>query len=275
MKANLAVAKNRIFKPTSRTAGLLLLVSIAGVAAAQSDQPWDGFYAGLNAGGAWSTSCNSGTPNAGLVDPAAVTVQFNRNCPNGTFVGGAQVGDNFQYKRLVWGVGIDLDTSSASDSSQTLKHTGAMPPAGTYTLSGKLSPNGFAVIGPRMGYAGDLWLPYIRVGTVVAAGSHNSTLTFTPAGATKPVASFNGGKNFASNGWAAGGGTEIGLNGAWSITAEYLHVSLDSSDFTSNCNGSPSDCAAFSGISLYSTHNRFTANIFRIGINYWFGYWNP
>jgi hypothetical protein len=29
------------------------------------------------------------------------------------------------------------------------------------------------------------------------------------------------------------------------------------------------------GVSLGSFHSGFTANIFRIGISYWFGYWEP
>ncbi len=210
------------------------------------------------------------------IDSSVATVHFNRNCPNGALVGGVQVGDNFQYKRLVWGIGVDLDVRSGKNTTETLKETGTIPPAGTYALSGKLSPTGFAIVGPRIGYAGDLWLPYIRAGAVAAIGSPGSTLTFTPAGATKSTAAFSGGKNFTSTGWAAGGGTEIGLNGAWSITAEYLHVSLGKgSDSTTTCSGSPSACAAFSGISFSSHANGFSANVFRIGLNYWFGYWNP
>jgi hypothetical protein len=27
-------------------------------------------------------------------------------------------------------------------------------------------------------------------------------------------------------------------------------------------------------VSLDTTHNTFTANVFRIGINYWFNYWD-
>ena len=98
---------------------------------------------------------------------------------------------------------------------------GAAPPPGTYAFSGKLSPSGFGVIGPRIGYAGDHWLPHLRLGTIITGGSHNSTLNYTSTGTLKPTASA---------------------------------------------------CAAFSGVSLDSTHNSFTANMFRIGINYWFWY---
>jgi outer membrane immunogenic protein len=265
-----------VAKLRSRSAALLAFVSIAGAVRAQSDNPWAGFYAGLNAGGAWSDTCNSATLNGAMIEPGIAAAFYNRNCPGGTFVGGVQLGDNFQYKRLVWGIGADLDAWSAKNRSRSLKYTGEVPPPGTYAFSGKLSPNDFIVIGPRFGYAGDLWLPYLRVGTIITTGSRDSTLSYIPAGATKPTASFSGGKNFTSTGWVAGAGTEIGLNGAWSITAEYLHVNLGKgSNSTTTCNGSASACAAFSGISLHSMHNGFTANVFRVGINYWFGYWEP
>jgi opacity protein-like surface antigen len=253
---------------------MLALASMAGVASAQSDHPWDGVYAGVNAGGARNNTCTNSTLNGATINSASAAT-FS-NCPSGGLVGGVQIGDNFQTKRLVWGIGADIDIWSAKDHNQSLKYTGELPPPGTYAFSGRLSPNDFAIIGPRIGYAGDLWLPYLRVGALITTGSHNSTLNYTPQGATKPAASFSGGKNFASTGWVAGGGTEIGLNGAWSITVEYLHTNLGKgSNSTTTCSGSASACGAFSGISLDSSHNAFTANIFRIGINYWFGYWEP
>lgn len=87
------------------------------------------------------------------------------------------------------------------------------------------------------------------------------------------TAAFSAGKNFTSTGWAAGGGAEFVLSGPWSVRAEYLHATLGkSSNSTTNCAGSSTACAEFSGISLDSTHNNFTADIFRIGFNYWFAY---
>ncbi len=263
-------------KLRNRSAALLALASIAGAASAQSDKPWDGFYAGVNAGGARNSACINSVVNGAAMDSASVAAFSSRYCPSGGIVGGVQIGENFQAKRLVWGVGADLDAWSAKDNKASLKYGGAAPPPGTYAFSGKLTPNDFAIIGPRIGYAGDLWLPYLRGGVIVTTGSHNSTLSYTPAGATKSTASFSGGQNFKTTGWAAGAGTEIGLNGAWSITAEFLHVNLGKgSNSTTTCSGSAPACAAFSGISLGSTHDRFTANVFRVGINYWFGYWEP
>lgn len=246
---------------------------IAGVASAQSDTPWNGPYLGVSAGSGRGDTCTRSTLNAATLDSAALTLT---RCPSGGLIGGVEFGDNFQSKRLLWGVAADVDAWSTKDSNPSLKYAGGALPAGTYANSGKLSPDGFIIVGPRIGYAGNLWLPYLRAGALIAAGSRDSTLSYTPAGSTRPTASFSEAKDFASAGWVAGGGAEIGLNGAWSISAEYLHVNLGKGpNLTSACNGPASACAGFSGISLDSTRGDFTANIFRIGISYWFRYWEP
>jgi opacity protein-like surface antigen len=261
----------------SRFIVLLTLAAIAGVVSARTDIPWDGLYFGVNVGEASSNTCNSWALNGAMLDPSIASQFNNRDCSrSGALVGGVQIGENVQYKRLLLGVGADVDYWSAKDLNQSLIYSGEVPASGTYAFSGKLSPRGFAVIGPRIGYAGDTWLPYLRVGTILTAGSHNSTLYYTPTGETKPTVSFGGGKDFSTAGWVAGGGFELGLNGAWSITAEYLHANLGKgSNSTTTCNGSVAACAAFSGISFDNTHEGFSANIIRVGVTYWFGYWRP
>jgi outer membrane immunogenic protein len=247
---------------------------LASVTPVHSETAWDGFYAGLNAGEAQNKTCNNWTLSGAVTDPALVTAFAQRTCPNNnTFIGGLQFGFNAQTHRLFLGLAADYDIWGDKNQSGSLKYPGPVPPAGTYAFSGRLNPNGFGVIGPRFGYAGDHWSPYLRVGGVITGGSHNSTLTYTPVGAVRPTASFSGGKNFTSFGWAAGGGFEFVLHGAWSIRAEYLHVDLgNGSNSTTSCSGSVSACAEFSGISLDSTRNAFTADIVRIGFNYWFSY---
>jgi outer membrane immunogenic protein len=241
----------------SRLLFALSLASMAGAASAQSDTPWNGGYLGLNLGEASTNACNSWSAGGTDFDI--------RNCPGSTFVGGVQIGDNFQYKRLVWGLEADLDIWRGGNRSETVKYAGsaALPP-GTYSASGRLTSDKFAIIAPRIGYAGTQWMPYVTAGFITPLGSHNTTLNYLPAGAAGPTASFSGGKNYASGGWVAGGGAEWGLNGPWSIKAEFLHVSLG--------NGSNST-AEFSGTTLDSNHTGFSANMFRIGINYWFSYW--
>lgn len=252
---------------------LLALTCVGGIASAQNSTAWDGFYAGIGIGGASTNACSSSTLKGASIAGTSVTT-FS-SCPSGGTVGGIQIGENFQTKRVVWGVGADFDFSTSKVNNQSLNSAGPAPPAGTYGSAGKFSPKDFAIVGARIGYAGDLLLPFLRAGGVFTLGSQGSALNYVPTGAVASTASFSEGKNFASTGWAAGGGAEIGLNGAWSITAEYLHLSLGKgANSTTTCAGAAGACAAFAGISLDNTHNAFTSNVFRIGINYWFNYWD-
>jgi len=259
----------------TRCAVLLTLLTIGDAAVAQSETPWDSAYFGVNVGDGSGNTCSAWIPHGAGVDSGGDAPFSNPLCAGGGhFVGGVQLGENFQYKRLAWGLGVDLDAAASKTPTQAVKYSGASPPPGTYLLSGRQSPNGFAVIGPRIGYAGDTWLPYLRAGALIAGGAHDSMVSFTPAKATKSTVSFDGGRNFSTAGWAVGAGTEIGLNGPWSISLDYLHADLGKgSDRTSACSGSMAACAAFSGISLENIHSGFAANIYRIGITYWFGYW--
>jgi outer membrane immunogenic protein len=251
---------------------MLALSAVASLARAQNSASWDGFYASFDIGGANPKACSNSTLNGAAIDPAAASFS---SCPGGGVVGGIQFGENFQTKRLVWGLGADLDYWSSGTADTSGVFTGAAPPAGTYGFTGKFSPKEFAILGGHIGYAGNLFMPYVRAGAVLTTGSQTTTLHYLPPGGTQTLASFNAGKNYNSIGWAGGGGVDVGLNGAWSITAEYLHISLGKgADSTTACTGAPGACAAFEGIALESSHTAFNANMFRIGISYWFNYWD-
>lgn len=253
-----------------------LLLGWSTCAQAQSDTPWDGFYLGANLGDAAGSACSAWNPAGPAADAASAASLAIRRCAGGDALGGLQLGQMFQYGRAVWGLGVDLEYAESSDSAQVLTFKGtASPPPGTYRFGGRTSPRGYVIAGPRVGYAGDVWLPYLRGGAILAVGNQNAVLSFTPAGEAKSNASFGGGREFATAGWVAGGGTEIGLNGAWSLSLEFLHANLGKgSDVTAACAGSASACAALSGLSFDNQHEGFSVNLYRIGITHWFGYWD-
>jgi outer membrane immunogenic protein len=253
----------------ARASALLALTLIADAALAQSDTPWDGFYFGVNAGEASNKSCDawSTAPASGI---------SLSGCPGGAFVGGFQLGQNFQRKRLVYGLDLDVDAWTSKSDDRTLTYAGAAAPAGTYRTLGRLTPSDFIFVGPRIGYGGGNWFPYVKGGGFITSGSHEDGLSYTEAGATKPLVSWQGGRNYSSVGWAAGAGIEIGLHGAFAFSAEYLHADLGKgSSSAAACAGPAAACAQFAGLALTSTHDNFTANLFRIGITYYFQYWNP
>ena len=120
-------------KKISLSTAILAVASLAGAASAQdviatSGMDWRGFYAGGNLGGAWNSTCNSWTPNNGISNPTIATAFYNRNCPNNsTFIGGVQIGYNFQYEQWVWGFGLDYEFLSGKSRNRTYNYTGASP----------------------------------------------------------------------------------------------------------------------------------------------------
>src|ERR1700683_1771728 len=111
-----------------RSTTVFAVALIAGAASAATDIPWDGFYLGLNAGEARSNACNSGTLTGATVDPAFATAFYNPSCPpSGSFVGGMQVGENFQYKHLVFGLGADLDVWGIKNRATSFTYAGEVP----------------------------------------------------------------------------------------------------------------------------------------------------
>jgi outer membrane immunogenic protein len=256
-------------KLTTRSAVLIALISISGAASAQgivatsTSDRWAGFYVGVNGGVAVSTTCNTWEANG----PLAGTALFNnRDCPNKTAgVGGVQIGYDFQSDQIVWGFGLDYDFYSAKTKTKSLVYSGTTFPDGTYTFTGKNSPSGFGILGPRIGYALDNWLPYIRAGGVFTSGKSNLTAT-APNGAI-----FDGGKNYKSHGFGVGAGVDYALPESWSIRAEYTYVNLGKgSNSLTGCTGSTAACDAYQGLSLDNIHNSFTFSIIRIGVNYEF-----
>jgi outer membrane immunogenic protein len=262
-------------KPTTRPAVLIALTVISGAASAQgivatsTSDRWAGFYMGVNGGVAISTTCNTWTANGPLAGTAAFN---NRNCPNkNAGVGGVQIGYDFQSDQIVWGFGLDYDFYSSKSKTKSLVYGGPNFPDGTYTFSGKNSPSGFGILGPRIGYALDNWLPYIRAGGVFTSGKSNSTATYTPTGATSPTATFDGGRDYKSHGFGVGAGVDYALPESWSLRAEYTYVSLGKgSNSLTGCTGSPAACGTFANFSLDNIHNSLTFSIIRIGVNYEF-----
>ncbi len=262
----------------AKCAATMAILALASTASAV-DNVWNGTYAGFDAGAASAHACSTWSAGAPSAESAALAGLYGSGCASrSAFLGGGQIGENFQSNRLTVGIEAAADywqgSSTRSTASEPAPSPPGGPPAGTYSFAGKRNPDLLTLFTARIGYAGNQWLPYVKGGALLAGGSHDDTVNFVPEGATKTTASFNGAKSFASTGWVAGGGVEIGLHGSWSIGAEYLHASLGrGSTSTAGCAGSAANCAAFANASLQNGHGSFEANLVRVNINYWFDYW--
>src|ERR1700723_1856906 len=194
----------------SRLLFALSLASMAGAASAQSDPPWNGGYVGPNLGEASTNACNSWSAGGTTFDI--------RNCPGSSFVGGVQIGDNFQYKRLVWGLEADLDIWRGGNRSETVRYAGAALPPGTYSASGRLTPGQFAIIAPRIGYAGILWMPYVTAGFITPLRSQKNTPNYPPRGCGQPHGLVERGQELCIR--RLGGRRRRGMGIEWSLVAQ-------------------------------------------------------
>jgi outer membrane immunogenic protein len=295
---------------------------------------WTGFYAGLNAGGMWGTSTgvsNTALPvNDSLVGyvndwagPNTLTyVPFLTgatrlantgfaNVNQGGFIGGGQIGYNYQWARNIV-VGLEADFQGSTVSGQggylgSVQETSSATYANPIfnwsdplvaTGSGRIS-TGIDWMGTVRGRLGYLVTPTLLAfgtgglayGGVHASANHTFNLTdyYTdinnpPPGyqATYPTTFSAGRYSNTLVGWTAGGGLEWMFWPNWSLKTEALYYNLGSASFAS------SPVAAFDNIgggaywspavgSLLVANvpiTRITYNgvIVRAGVNYHFNW---
>ncbi|HEY1153062.1 MAG TPA: outer membrane protein [Pseudolabrys sp.] len=148
---------------------------------------WTGFYIGANAG--------YGFGKSDWDFPAGTSTS-----PKG-FVGGAQLGYNYQIGSFVFGLEGDYDYSAMKGDTACGGTT--CTTKNTWLATGR----------GRIGYAFDRFLPYFTGG--VAFGNVKAETPFAGSSSNR-------------TGYALGGGLEYALLGAWSVRAEYLYVDLGS-----------------------------------------------
>jgi len=214
---------------------------------------WTGFYAGLNAGGAWGTSNLDATVTGGFGPPNQTLVSgldTLRLSPNG-FTGGGQLGYNYQVGNIVWGLEADFDYSGLNASSDRGPFT--YVGGGTFALSNSVKTDWLFTLRPRVGLAFDRFLPYVTGGLAVTDVKYSSSLTdFSGFGASN-----SNSVNSTKAGWALGGGVEYAVTPTWSVKAEYLYMDFGSVSMT--------DVSGYGA--RFSQSASLKANIVRGGIN--------
>ena len=219
-------------------AGLLAAINVARAADLPAPAPasvpavpftWSGLYIGLNAGysGATLTETLSG----------AVAGTASTNIPG--FIGGVQLGVNYQISAVVLGFETDFDGSTQNKSVNVgalATNTAQIPWIATFRA--------------RAGLAFDRLLVYVTGGG--AATELVSTVNV------------NGGIGSAStnqthSGWTAGGGLEAAVTNTLSARVEYLY--FDAGNFS---------IASVNGPPLVAASGHLKDSMVRAGVNYRF-----
>lgn len=196
---------------------------------------WSGFYAGVNAGYAWSNDNQ-------LVDPSE---PFWGVSPAGGFAGG-QIGYSWQgimHPYLVLGIEADIQGSGISDS----QYDG-------YGAHYKSDLDYFGTFRGRIGYAANAWLLYFT-GGLAYGGLHKLSNDFGPQ-------TFDG----TAVGYVVGGGLEYKITPAWSVKAEYQYLNFGRNDACGSGSCFGPDVVYYG----YRPQGEDDYQTFRIGANYHF-----
>jgi outer membrane immunogenic protein len=189
---------------------------------------WSGFYIGGNVGGKWADHSGDLFLDQFLgFTPLGLVAFGNGGNDETAFVGGGQIGFNWQAGGWVFGIEGDFQGTSLERTfvccGPLVLATGLPFVAGD-TLSVKNDWQ--ASIRGRIGYAWDRFMVYGTGGVAFA--------NIEAAVALQPVDTLPGLFASASDtltGWTVGGGIEFGLWDNWSLGVEYRFSSFDAGDF--------------------------------------------
>jgi outer membrane immunogenic protein len=193
---------------------------------------WRGFYLGVNGGYGSYNDAITLSSDPGLVSPGFITLLGKANAaaasPAG-FIGGGQLGYNWQSAKVVFGVEADI---SGSDIKATNDASG--PVGVTRFVHQEQQLDWLTTIRGRLGYTiTDRLLVYgtggVAFGGLRVAGSLTTTVANNvPACVTANIGLCMGfSESKTATGWTAGGGLEYALSGSWLLRAEYLFVDFD------------------------------------------------
>jgi outer membrane immunogenic protein len=210
---------------------------------------WTGFYLGGNIGGAWARRD---------VTDSFFGVNFNPGTNNGVFIGGGQVGYNWQLSN--WAVlGIEADFDGAANNNNT--NTVFIPTLGSIQVTS--NNRWIATLAARFGVTNGPWLFYGKAGAGWV-GSDDFTVTNLTTGSSIAVS------NDTNNGWLVGAGIEWAFAPSWSAKVEYNYLGLDDRTFTV-----PPGSSFLAG-DTFTQSNR-SVQMLKVGVNYrlnWGGYGN-
>lgn len=210
-------------------------------------QNWTGLYVGANAGYSW------GRTDLGYTSDALPTVTTTLD-PN-SFLGGGQIGYNWQLGSLVFGVEGDLAWRHGTD-------------AATFTsgnifgdfASFNTEQNWVGTARPRIGFATNNWLIY-GTGGVAFGGFQHSVTETRPGVFTRTLTNSD-----TKAGWTAGGGVEYAFTNQWSLGVEYLFM-----DFGTDTLGQPATAPLPASTTTFDEKS----HVVRAKLNYKFNWTTP
>ncbi len=225
---------------------------------------WTGFYAGVHAGYAFSNDgsfettgqvqANINTVNAGA-RPGSVDSDRNG------FIGGGQIGYNWQMNGIVIGVEADISYVDNEDSVRVVTTVGGV----TRNNDFRSKLDYLGTVRGRLGYAHDKTLLFVTAG--LAYGDVEVSGDFSGPATAGFNRQFTGSSSGFETGYVVGGGFEHAFTSNWTFKGEYLYYDLGSSTVGVNRIETAIPLGVGTG---YNTRIENDGHIVRAGLNYKF-----
>jgi len=223
---------------------------------------WTGFYAGLNAGAVWNTGNTDIVGSSGFVGLGSGVVPSSLSTNSVGFIGGGQVGYNYQMSNFVLGAEADFDGTTLSKSAN---YTGGPVLGTTLTTHAKESLDWLGTVRGRLGFLVTPQLLLYGTGGFAYGGVNQEASVV----ANNTGYGWYGSSNSVRTGWTAGAGAEYAITNNISLKAEYLYYDLGSKTVTAAGNGAVASFAGLNGI-YGVTKTDYNGSVARVGINYKF-----
>ena len=235
---------------------------------------WTGFYVGVNAGYGFSNNDRNGlgvydVVAGGTTPQLPVGTRLTNGDTTGSndgFVGGGQIGYNYQIGQFV--IGIEADAQFADlNNSRPGSVVAATTPAGA-PLAGFVGAQNanfggidwFGTVRGRLGYAMDRFMIYGTGGFAFGGADQK--------GFTDGYGTYRGTNNDTRTGYAAGGGIEYAFTPNFTGKIEGLYVNLErnrNNGFVGTYGGTPVYTTGFG-----RSNNDSDFAVIRAGLNYKF-----
>lgn len=215
---------------------------------------WTGLYIGAHAGwatGGWDGRTTYTDPQVGVMPE--IWDNPNQDINADGWLGGAQMGFNFQRGSIVFGIEADVSWADLEDEGSFT--TNLDPESNTWDIKTKV--DAFGTVRGRLGYlVSPRLLIYGTGGLAWAKTSADLVGTLNWNGQPLMVTA-RGSADETHIGWTAGLGGEMMVADNWTLKAEWLHVDLGKEDYQlTDTDSFPAD---------------LSFDVFRVGVNYKFG----
>lgn len=249
---------------------------------------WCGWYAGVNVGASWAqdtavqTAGGSVSAVPTFESEAAIAGSLatsSQGSKQSGFIGGGQVGYNWQYASWVYGAETDIQGLTKDQTGSTITTTSGVPafPTEAFTSTTVVSKSldYFGTLRARFGYL--LTPGFLVYGTAGLAygGVHASTsISQADTGILGALTAAYGSTASISQtraGWTAGAGVEMQLGPRWTAKAEYLYYDLGSVSYAlPNLVANVPTFPSPTWVAAAQSTANFNGNIVRLGLNYKF-----